>query len=159
LEREGVTEQDMRGGMLEPMRLLPPSPGQGYVGIAEALVPAIEILAGSPHRPAVALSLLCGHAIECALKASLVHRGVPDATLTKSPLNHDLVRLWQKALEQSCPGIGSTPEWLEQLAGVFGRPYRLRYAKDVHGLVLPATSPMVTDVVSICSTLRANCGA
>ena len=49
--------------------------------------------------PAFALTLLCGHACEAALKALLAQSGISEVILSKQPFGHSILKLWQSAAE------------------------------------------------------------
>lgn len=49
--------------------------------------------------PPIPVLYLVGHSIELALKAFLVHMGMPISDLRSKPYGHNLLRCWEKSLE------------------------------------------------------------
>jgi hypothetical protein len=82
---------------LGSVTVAPVTPQDAYLGIARALWPGIEVLTAAPAASAVALTLVCGHVAECALKAYLARQGVSEADLRKADVRHNLVELWHRA--------------------------------------------------------------
>jgi hypothetical protein len=105
-----------------------------------------RVLVASEPVPAVALSLLCAHALECTLKAYLSRSG-DDSRLTGGPrLRHNLTALWSLAETEGLEVPTPAPDWLATLSGLHNKPYYLRYSTGVNGLVLPKPEPMVEGV-------------
>ena len=94
--------------------------------------------------PTIALSLLCGHGTEAALKALLAQTGLTAEELSRKPYGHDLVVLWDKAISCGANVAAPRPQWVDHLHRVHGSPYNSRYPLGFHAIVLPNQQLMVT---------------
>jgi len=131
--------------------VVPAGPPHTYLGVAQQLMPSIATLATCAEN-AYGKTLLCGHAIECVLKAYITRVESGRASL-KTIKHHNLMRLWAMAAT-SGPGVTATvPAWLAHLNHLYAAPYRLRYANGYHGAVLLAAEPMVTDLRELLTTV------
>jgi hypothetical protein len=101
--------------------------------------------------PPFALTLLCGHACEAALKAILAKNGISANALGSKPYGHDILTLWQSADAVTTLQIPQ-PDWVPHLARVYRRPFNLRYPLGFHGVVLPNQQEMVSGTNSLVLT-------
>jgi hypothetical protein len=121
----------------------PPTEAQGYRVAAEAMLDGARPLATVVPLPTTALTLLCGHGTESALKALLAQTGMTGWELSSSPYGHDLVALWEKAISSGAKVTAPRPEWVDHLHRVHARPYHLRYPLGFNAIVLPNQQAMV----------------
>ena len=133
-----------------------PAPPFTYLGVAEAMLAGAQTLATSPPGSAMALALVCSHVLECLLKASLTRsRPKPhskkkaEAEVTKSHKRHNLAWLWTAASRRGLAITRLPPPWVKRLSEVHAHPYYLRYSTGVHGVVLPGTEPMVSELAAL----------
>ncbi len=120
-----------------------PTEAQGYRVAAEAMLAGALPLSRVVPLPAIALTLLCGHGTEAALKALLVQAGLTADELSRRPYGHDLTALWEKAIASGAKVTAPRPEWVDHLQRVHASPYNLRYPLGFHGIVLPNQPLMV----------------
>ncbi len=139
--------------MLE-ITVAPPGPPRTYLGIANALVPGIRVLAESAPVPALPLTLLCAHALECVLKACLSRNG-DDSPVKQAKVRHNLNLLWVMAFEDGLEISQTPPSWADLLSNLHGWPYYLRYATGVPGLVLPPPREVVSGLLHMLDQVRA----
>jgi hypothetical protein len=129
-----------------------------YYGVAQSLMPAIDILAAAAPKSEPGLSMLCAHALECALKAILYPKLGKDADkkLKAPDLGHNLIGLWNRALAEGLAIPANPPDWVIKLSPLHSveRDYVLRYMKGVNGIVLPAPGPMVSSLRELLVTVR-----
>jgi hypothetical protein len=109
---------------------------------ANSMLHGVRTLAVSSPIPHLALALLCGHGIECALKALLAQSGIPADRLRKKPYGHDLVELWKKTSGQGFNIESPPPVFLECLNLVYSAPYHLRYPLGGNSITLPSHEVM-----------------
>jgi hypothetical protein len=117
------------------------------------MLPGVKILAASSPCPALALSLVAAHVLECLLKAYLSRSG-SDEALKKKDARHDLEVLWTMA---HADGLGVTkapPDWVVGLAETHRSPYYLRYSTGVHGIVLLGSEPMTSELEALLEVVR-----
>lgn len=74
-----------------------PTEAQGYLVAAQGMLAAARLLEQVHPVPVFALTLLCGHASEAALKALLAQSGISAKILSKAPYGHDILYLWKSA--------------------------------------------------------------
>lgn len=138
---------------LEGASIAPAGPPHTYFGVARNLMPGIHVLAAASPPPSHALSFLCAHVLECALKAYQSRSG-SDAALKDPNVRHDLNALWALANSNGL-GVSASPTvWVDRLSGLHKSPYYLRYSTGVHGLVLPATEPMVGELTALLDQIQ-----
>jgi hypothetical protein len=131
----------------------PPAPPFTYLGVAESLMPGIEVLAASEGQIAYAAALLTSHALECLLKAAPSKDG-SDRQVKKENLRHNLEGLWHESRRCGLPVDAAPPTWVLTLSKLHASPYHLRYSVGVHGVVLPAVAPMVADLRELMRQVR-----
>lgn len=138
---------------LAPVRVLPAGPPHTYIGIASGLLPGIRILANAASPPALPLTMLCAHMLECVLKA-YVSRSGDDSRVKQADVRHSLNALWCLAHSVGFAVPATPPDWVASLSGLHESPYYLRYSTGVHGLVLPPTEPMVSELAALLEQVR-----
>ncbi len=131
----------------------PAGPPDTYLGVVNGMLPGVAILASAQPAVPIAFAFLAAHVLECALKAYLSRDG-SDERLTKSPLRHDLAALWRLAASEGL-AVDNEPHWVMRLGEVHGRPYYLRYSTRVHGIVLPPSSTIATELAALVDAVRA----
>ena len=122
---------------------VPPSEARGFLVAAQGMLAGAIPLRDVTPLPALALTLLCGHACEAALKALLAHGGKTAAELSRKPYGHDLLYLWVSVPVNHGSVSVPSPPWLEQLDRVYDRPFIARYPLRINGLVLPDQRAML----------------
>ncbi len=130
-----------------------PTDAEGYLAAASSMLDGVRILVAASPIPAIAISFLCGHASEVALKAMLSHAGVSTDDLIKT-YGHNLTELWQCAVSKGLPLQSSPPSWFGKFKNLHGNPYLLRYPLRLNGLVLPNLEAMVQDVEMLVSSSK-----
>lgn len=136
---------------LPAISILPPTEGEGYSIVAHDLLQGVEALSTLP--PTVSprgCALLAGHALECALKAFLWHKG-KKKEIRASKLRHDLVALWGMAYEEGLSIPQTPPRWVTVLSIGHGPNFYFRYQEGqgkniVHGGSTPVLAPMATEL-------------
>ena len=128
--------------MLENITIARPTEAQGYLVSAQGMLAGALPLELIQPIPAFALTLLCGHACEAALKAALSQSGIVSSVLSKKPYGHDINYLWSSAVKAGLKAPNPQPDWVEQLNRVYDKPFHLRYPLGFHGIVLPNQNAM-----------------
>jgi hypothetical protein len=116
---------------------------EAFFSVAHSLSFGIDRLADEPSDAALSLTILCGQATECALKALLSRAGVDRKTLGPRGMGHELLQLWISAASTCALHPAVPPAWVEQLAEVHRTPSVLRYPMGISGIVLPAKQSML----------------
>src|SRR5215475_2860710 len=62
---------------------------EAFFGVAESLLPGVQLLVNTPPSPAMPITFLAGHILECLLKAFLSKAGISEEDLCKQ-FGHDL---------------------------------------------------------------------
>jgi hypothetical protein len=132
-----------------------PTEAQGYRVSAQAMLEGARPLAKIKPIPSLALTLLCGHGTESALKALLAAKGLDSKVLSKSPYGHRLVNLWTKATNLGVKLPDPRPAWVEHLDRVHGYPHNLRYPLGFHAIVLPSQTDMLDGLEQVTSLANA----
>jgi hypothetical protein len=140
---------------LGDVTVAPPGPPHSYLGVAENLMAGVRVLAAADPPPAVALAFLAAHVLECALKAFLSRDGTETKTKNRDTW-HNPGALWREAGAAGLPVSPDPPSWAEQLSRLHDRPFRLRYAGDVHGILTPAAEPMASELAGLVALVRDN---
>lgn len=142
------------GAVTLEISIRPAGPPHTYLGIANGLMPGIRLLAASP-LPALPLTMLCAHALECVLKAFLSRSG-DDSGVLKPNVRHNLSALWTLAHRDGLAATAEPPQWAASLSDLHAAPYYLRYSTGVHGLALPNQSEMAAGVSALLEQVRAS---
>lgn len=124
------------------------NPPYTYLGIANAMLAGVRVLAAANPLPALPLALVAAHVLECALKAYLSRTG-DDTAVRKPDVRHDLTALWEMAFKDGLPITQSCPTWVTLLSEIHGPPYFLRYSTGVHGIQSPGPEPMTSELASL----------
>lgn len=139
--------------ILEPVTIAPAAPPHTYLGVANSMFAGVTVLAAASPPPALPLSFLCAHTLECILKAFLSRSG--DDTRLKQPgIRHDLNKLWVLASTEGFQIPNSPPPWIDCLSTLHAFPYYLRYSTGVHGIVSPPSALMVSDLAALLQQVR-----
>ncbi len=129
----------------------PPPSAQQYMKVVDGLLPGIKLLAAGEHLDVGhSLAMLCGHALECALKAYVAHA---TSAKTAKDQGHDIAKLWQLATESrfaECP----MPDWVAKLHGLHS-DYSVRYLDVDMGIVWPMTQPTVDQLIKLSERVKA----
>ncbi len=129
---------------LGPVTVGPVRPQDSYFGVANSILPAVNLLALSDAPVSIPLSILTAHALECLLKAAIVKTTRNESELSQSPLRHNLMKLWERAVACNLD-LPSVPyDWVETLSRLHDSPYVLRFAPKVMGIVTPNSKAMGT---------------
>lgn len=128
---------------LEDFSIEPPTNAQGYLSVAKEMLVGARSLLNVDPLPTFAITLLCGHGVEAALKSLLTQKGLTPDELKHKPYGHNLIALWNQAVERGAKVDASVPEWINHLNRLVIRPNTLRYPLGVHGVVLPNQQDMV----------------
>ena len=123
--------------LLDDNYIQQPTDAEGYIAVARGMFDGALPLKDVEPIPVFALTLLCGHATEAALKAILSRVGVPTAELIGRTLGHKLLRLWERAATAGVSLPSPRPLWVEHLDRVHAAPHHLRYPLGFHAIVLP----------------------
>lgn len=121
-----------------------PTEAQGYLVAARGMLEGARVLGRIDPPPAFALTLLCGHACEAALKAMLAQGGMSSSVLSKPPFGHSILKIWATVEKQFRGLPNPQPAWVGQLDRVYDAPFHLRYPLGFHGIVLPHQSAMLS---------------
>jgi hypothetical protein len=114
----------------------PPRPPHTYLGVAESILPGIQVLASQTRPPAIPATLLAAHMLECLLKAYLSRNG-DDKRLLVGDMRHNIAALWQLASREGINLPAQLPTWASTLSHLHDRPFYLRYSTGVNGVVTP----------------------
>jgi len=128
-----------------------PTEAQGYLVAAQGMLAGAQPLEKVLPTPAFALTLLCGHACEAALKALLAQSGISAAVLSKHPCGHNILQLWTSAELAGFAFPNPQPDWVAQLDRVYDNPFHLRYPLGFHGIVLPNQEAMLRGTEALVS--------
>ena len=137
----------------DPLITGPAAPPHTYLGVAQGMLSGLKVLADASPPPILALSLVAAHMLECLLKAFLSKDG-SDADLKNKKVRHNLNALWRMAFEQGLRISETPPSWADRLSSVHNSPYYLRYSTGVHGIILPAVEPMVSELEALLDLIR-----
>ena len=135
-----------------------PTDAEGYIVAARGMLDGALPLKDVEPIPVFALTLLCGHATEAALKAMLAQVGVPTSELSGHTLGHKLLRLWERAETERVSLPSPRPPWVEHLDRVYASPHHLRYPLGFHAIVLPNQLDMLNgtkNLVEIATAMAA----
>ncbi len=132
------------------VRLGKPTEGDGYVIVARDLLQGVETLSTLQNIPPRSCALIAAHALECALKAFLWHKG-KKTEIHKPKVRHDLIALWTMAYKEGLSISAEPPDWCRILSEGHGPNYYFRYQEGekgeiVHGGSTPAMIPMAAEL-------------
>jgi hypothetical protein len=123
-----------------------PTEGDGYMIVARELLQGVEVLSTLPNVSPRSCALIAAHALECALKAFLWHKG-KKTEIQRLNVRHDLVALWNMAYKEGLSIPQVPPDWCTILSSGHGPNFYFRYQEGqgktvVHGGQTPALIPM-----------------
>ena len=119
--------------------------------VARDLLQGVEVLSTfPPNIHPRSCALIAAHALECALKAFLWHKG----KTWKRKDQHDLVALWGMACKEGLNIPQVPPDWVAILSSGHGPNYYFRYQKGQGGTVVhigqtPALIPMTNGLKNL----------
>ena len=127
-----------------------PTEGDGYKIVACELLQGVEALSTLPNVSSRNCVLIAAHALECALKAFLWHKG-KTKEIKKTGVRHNLVALWDMAYKEGLSIPQMPPDWCTILSSGHGPDFYFRYQKGqgktvVHGGQTPALIPMAVEL-------------
>ena len=136
-----------------------PTEKDGYMIVARDLLQGVEALSTIQNIPPRSCALIAAHALECALKAFLWHKG-KSREINLPRIRHDLVELWNMAGKES--GLTIAPEppvWVTILKSGHGPDFYFRYQQGesktvVHGGQTPALIPMASDLKALIEVIE-----
>jgi hypothetical protein len=141
---------------LEDAFIASPEPMDGFLYVAKEMLDGAAIIYKTTQEKSMAVTHLCGHSVETALKAVLSKCGLSVEELRSNQLGHDLECLWLRAIAEGV-SLSELPEWLGQLNRVHSRPYSVRYPLYVHAVGLPNQQAMLTGCKDLLSCVDALC--
>lgn len=127
-----------------------PNEGDGYKIVARELLQGVEALSTLPNVSPRNCALIAAHALECALKAFLWHKG-KTKEIRQNDVRHDLVALWIMAYKEGLSVPEIPPDWCSILSSGHGPNFYFRYQEGqgktvVHGGQTPALIPMAAEL-------------
>lgn len=146
--------------LLSSITVREPTPSESFLAVAEELLKGAVILDKELRPPLRPVALLCGHALECILKAYLVRDG--DPVLVKRlriMMGHKIALCWEEAARDGFDIEQPTPDWVLRLAALHQAPYVLRYGRGakeqgLHGLSFPVLKGMPQRLQSMAETVH-----
>jgi hypothetical protein len=138
LRRYKTVSNSINAALLLPaLRVGQPTEGDGYMIVARDLLQGVEALSTLPNVSSRGCALIAGHALECALKALLWHKG-KKKEIRAPDVQHDLVALWNMAYKEGLSIPQVVPDWCTILSSGHGPNFYFRYQKGqgktvVHG--------------------------
>lgn len=135
--------------MLSDDFIAQPTEAQGYLVAAQGMLAGALPLENVKPLPVFALTFLCGHSCEAALKAMLAQSGIIAADLSKAPYGHDILQLWKSTQDIIHSLPSPQPPWVAQLDRVYDKPFHLRYPLGFHAIVLPNQTEMLRGTESL----------
>lgn len=132
---------------LPPLSMVSPSQLDGYIIVARDLLQGVEALSSVNNIHPRACALLAAHALECALKAFLWHKGKKEE-IRKHDVQHNLIALWDMSYNENTLNIAkSPPDWVTMLSIGHGPNFYFRYQEGegktiVNGGQTPSLTPM-----------------
>lgn len=138
------------------IRVAPVTPAEAYLGVANDFATGMRILLSADPMPALTLTAVGGHALECGLKAFLAHAGIDEKALGKAPYSHNVINLWEETSARGLNLESPRPAWVDQLDRVYASPFVARYPMGVNGVVLPNLRALVAGVEQILRDVRSS---
>jgi hypothetical protein len=135
------------------LRVVQPTEGEGYMIVARDLLQTVEALSTLPPNVSPrGCALIAAHALECALKAFLWHKGKKRIWTRKD--HHNLVALWLIAYREGLSIPKEPPDWVTTLGSGHGPNFYFRYQEGepktvVHGGQTPALIPMAVELKNL----------
>lgn len=112
---------------LPALQMTLPTQLDAYLIVARDLLQGVEVLSNNKSIPSRSCALIAAHALECALKAFLWHKGKTEE-IRKPKIQHNLVALWDMSYKEKTLKIPKKPPtWVEILSSGHGPNYYLRY--------------------------------
>lgn len=134
--RRGRRRKTANSPVAAPTTLAAPPTAVSYLEGAEKYIAAACTLI---EREATVepTGFLASLGLELALKAFLLHSGMPAAELLKKKYRHSLNNLWMEAAGR---GLAAQfdPLWLALLNHYYDAPYQFRYPREGYATPLPA---------------------
>ncbi|MBF0377342.1 MAG: hypothetical protein HQK72_07640 [Desulfamplus sp.] len=113
-----------------------PSEKDAYITVARDLLQGVEVLSNFNNINHRACALIAAHALECALKAFLWHKGKKQEIL-KREVRHNLIKLWNMSYQEHTLNIQEpAPEWVKILSVGHGPNFYFRYQKGENKIVV-----------------------
>ena len=141
--------------VLPALRMVQPTVGDGYMIVARDLLQGVEALSTFPPNVSPrGCALISAHALECALKAFLWHKG-KEKEILEFDVRHNLVALWEMAYKENDLGIPQVPpDWVTILSSGHGPNFYFRYQQGeektvIHGGQTPALIPMAVELKNL----------
>jgi hypothetical protein len=131
---------------LPALRMVAPTQIDAYIIVARDLLQGVETLSNININPR-ACALLAGHALECALKAFLSHKGKTEK-IRKPKIQHNLKTLWDMSYNEKTLSIPKNPpDWVRILSEGHGPNFYFRYQEGsqktiINGGQTPELIPM-----------------
>ena len=144
---------------LPALQSIEPTLTDAYMIVARDLMQGVEALSVEKHISSRSCSLIAAHALECILKAYLVHNG-KEEEVRKRDIQHNLLALWDMAFNEESLFLPETPpNWVTTLSNGHGPNFYFRYQEGVqkpgakkgkkqivHGGQTPALAPMAIEL-------------
>jgi hypothetical protein len=124
----------------------PPPAAASYIAAARSLLPGINALPAHDFSVHVAHAFLCSHALECVLKAYIVHVTGDEKTVSRWDIRHSLADLWRLAVQHGLDTEPEPPSWIMQLDFLHDRPFYLRYAPGLNAFAIQNPEPTRTEL-------------
>jgi hypothetical protein len=136
--------------------LAPPPLDRSFLVSAQNFSAGVRGLLSSaePQAQELSLAVLCGFALECALKAFLAHKGEKRDWLEKKG-RHNLAKLWRRAFSKGLHLVTKKPpSWAITLSGNIGV---IRY-QEVHIQNPLPPQPMGDDTLRVVELVEQELG-
>ncbi len=142
---------------IPPMCIGHPTQKEGYIIVARDLLQGVEALSNLQNISPRGCALIAAHALECALKAFLWHRGKKTESFN-SKVRHNLIALWNMAYKEKTLGIPkASPDWVMILGSGHGPNFYFRYQegeKDQEGKKPLVHAGQTPALISMAAELR-----
>lgn len=125
-----------------------------YTSVVYSLLPSAKHLSNFGIDHSIAVSLLAGQIIECALKSYLARNNFNTTQLKNRATGHSIAYLWNAVSEiEHSPLDKAIPTCIETLATLHDKPFFLRYQEKVNVVVTPNPRVLIDTVESIVQKL------